>query len=166
MTIFTRAISVLLPRDTARAVLRCSCAALWFFVRLSLCVQALFLDVFIDALLKLGLPASMWMDRHRRAVFVVVVAVDLAVLLQAPLGSWTGSVCAQPSVCASSRLVPIDLQGLSLPCLSLVVVNSLWQAAAATTTCLGRLLVIMGGLSPLKQVLTLVCVIGAWGRMR
>ena len=166
MTMFAFIISVLLPRETARAVLRRSCAALWFIVRLGLCVQAVFLDVCLDAILKLGLPTSSWMDRHRRAVFVGVVAFDVAVLLQAPLGSWTGMVCAQPAVCASRIVVPLDLQGLSWPCLIFVVVKSLWQAAAATTTCLGRLLLFVGVLSPLKQVATFIVVVVAWGRTR
>ena len=166
MTIFARAISVLLPRETARAVLRRSCAALWFIVRLGLCVQAVFLDVCLDAILKLGLPTSAWMDRHRRAVFVGVVAVDVAVLLQAPLGSWTGMVCAQPAVCAYNKVGPPDLQGLSWPCLVVVVAKSLWLAASATATGLGRLLVVVGSLSPLKQVMILMFFIWARGRTR
>ena len=167
MTIFLCFITVLLPRDTAaRAALRRSCTLLWFVVRLGLCAQAVLLDVLIDAVLKIGLPASSWMDRHRRAVFVGLVAVDVVVLLQALLGSWPGTVCAQPAVCASSSVASLDLQGLSLPCLAFVVVRLLWQAAAATATVVGRLLVIVGGLNPIKQLVTLLVVIGIWGRTR
>ena len=166
MTIFSYVISALLPREAARAVIRRSCAVLWFIVRLGLCVQAVFLDVFIAAWLKFGLPAKSWMDRHRRAVFVVVVAVDVAVLLQSLPGFWTWTVCAQPAVCANNRVGPLDLQGLSWPCLIVVVAKSLWLAASATATVLGRLLVIVGGLSPLKEVMILMFFIWARGRTR
>ena len=167
MTVCSIIMNVLLPRAAFAALLGTSTCA-WFSVRLGLYLQAVAIDVFIDACLKLRVPASKWMDRHRRFVFVVGVVIEVAMLLHTAVGLRGGGMhCGQPSAGACSfEMLSDSFRTLPLPCLALRIAELGWLTASATATLVGRLLVWIGGLGPFSQMSTLIVGMGLAGRVR